>query len=228
MRITPRLHDLRHSAGHIILLQQRFQLIGNRSRDSAVWCFFQIISEHFFTVRRKELGKAQRIKREKIDLADRKRLLLLNGNAKKRTGANDMILRGVFTKILQRRNGSAAFLYFIQNHEGIFRLDRFSSDQPQFKQDPVDVKIRIERLGKRIVLLEIKIRNVRITPFSERFEQIGFPALPHAHQDQRLALFLFFPGNQLGNHISFHSGISFPILLCYSYHIIKKRICQWI
>lgn len=118
---------------------------------------------------------------------------------KKGTCAEDVQVRPVLAKILQRCQCRLASLDFIEDQHRFAGLDPCLECDLEFMDDPGNIEIPIENAAKLPVPVEPDIHLARETALGELAHQPCLAALPSALQDEGFASWRTHPGVQFGH-----------------------------
>ena len=204
-RLRPHQDRLRHTTGNIIHLQFFIQWIekGIRNRFNGIHAF-QIRSKVFITISKQKFRKCHRVNLHEINLTDRKRGRLRQGNPQQRTSTGNMILRRVLTEILHGIDDLRAVLHLIKDNKRFFRQDFLTACQHQILQDTVNILCCLEELLVFLVFIKVEISRIFIITSAKLLQNPCFPHLTHAFQNQGLAVGGILPVQQFFQNKSFH------------------------
>lgn len=162
-------------------------------------------------------------------------MLGVNGNAQQGSRRDDGDLRSLLLKIFQRRERSGARLDFVEEQERVAWMQLPAAVDGQGPQDSggiqralengvnifagLEIEVKMIFLGRLLGLRGLgfqrrlwRARRERCVPVvfesGELFHQPCLPYLPGSLKDQRLAIRLQIPLEQMGYRGSFHGGFS--------------------
>ena len=151
-----------------------------------------------------ELGAGEWMQAEEIRLAHRKGRSGMQGDAEQRSRGSDMIAGCRLGEVLERGQGARIVLDLVEYDECALRFDRAPGLDTQAEQETIDVEVRGKQLCHALVGLEIDARNPVVVSASEFLEQPRLPDLPGPVQDEGRAMWISFPGEQIGERGSFY------------------------
>ena len=166
----PHQHRFRHPASHIVHLQLLIQRIEKRigNRFNGIHTF-QICSKVFITIGNQKFRKSHRINLHEVDLSNRKRRRLCQGDTQQRAGTGNVVLRSVLTEILHGVDDLGAVLHLIKDDESLFGQDFLTTGQHQILQDTINVFGGFEKLFVFLVFIKVEICGIFIVVLAELF-----------------------------------------------------------
>ena len=107
---------------------------------------------------------------------------------------------------------------FIENQQGLFRLDFPVHNQREQFDDAMRVFVRFKDGLERLVLVEVEVDEVFVCGPAEFFHEPGLADLPRSPQDERFAILAVFPLLQGGHGIALHAERLLPRSIALSCH----------
>ena len=98
-------------------------------------------------------------------------------------GSRNVILRSLFTKILQRLQGFRCILNFIQNNQCVLRCNCHPGFNVQVHQNSLNIKIRLKDFIHSLIIIERNVCCFFIVLFSKFLHQPCFSHLSGTHND---------------------------------------------
>ena len=190
----PHLNRFRHSSRNIVHLQFLIKWIEKR-----IWNRlnringFQIYRKILISISKQEFRKSHRVYLHKINFTNRKWRRLWQSNPQQGTGACNMILRRIFTKVFHRINNFRAILYLVKNNKRFFRHYFLTTRQHQILQNSIYIFCGFKELFIFFIFIKVKICSILIILSAKLFQDPGLSHLTHPFQNQRFAIGRVFP-----------------------------------
>ena len=118
-----------------------------------------------------------------------------------------MMLRGHLVEIFKGIKSFGAFLDFIEENEGAARGDFMTDDESELLEEAGGVLSLGEEILKLGLEVEINISDVIIIIGGELFDDVSFADLTSTFQNEGLAVFASFPGEEVLSNPSLHNLI---------------------
>ena len=140
------------------------------------------------------------------------------------TGAHDVVLRCVFTKIFQRCQRPGDLLHLIKDQQCIFRVNFPARVQLQPQDQALCIQIRSKQLCHSGIGIKIDIHGIPIGLSAEFLHQPGLAHLAGSLNDQGLTTSALLPGKQVFHSHSVH--IAPPVPYFRRYHSTESQKLQ--
>ena len=106
-----------------------------------------------------------------------------------------MLLRRVFTKILEGGNPPMKLLHLVKNDQSLSRYYFLSSYGTDLKQNPLYLIVLFKQILHLSVVVTIDVCDMLVVCVAEMLENVCFSDLTRTKQDKRLPIRGFLPYN---------------------------------
>ncbi len=205
-RLRPHQHRFRHASGHIIHFQFFLQWIKKSVRKrfygiNAV----QIYRQVFVSIGNQKLREGHGIDLHEIHFAHRKRGRLCQCNSQQRPCAGNMKFRRILTKIFHGIDDPGTILHLVKNDQRPFRHHLLSARHHEVLQNAFYIHCRFKKLPIFLIFIKVEISRIFIILPAKFLQKPGLAHLPDPFHDQGLAIWRFFPFQQLFHSQTFHA-----------------------
>lgn len=158
----------------------------------------------FVAIGQKEFRERHRVDLQEVDLADRKGRGQGRRSPEQGACAGDVVLGGVFAKVLQRIDDFRRVLNIVENDQRFAWGDPLAGGEHQVLKDAPHVMGGIEELPEVFIFVKVEVGDIPVMTLPELLEQPGLADLSNAVQNQRLAAAGLLPVEEFLHQKAFH------------------------